>query len=1072
MGAAGLTHLIDLLSAIATAAAQGGLHFAVEGECTNCPGAESTLIAAAWANIAYMHHAALLYFVSFSAFGAWAPLLYVVAAICALIGVATNNAPRNYIWFILGPALYGFLIGATQDVQGVGWVVAGYPANQQEVWRDAETGLKNSPLMQIDRYKGMQVDKYKGPSKEYAVAMPLLFLDELFSTTSNLLVGWTGLYRQLGTGGNNTNLAKQAQNGAGSISGARGEGEGPWHLLSNLKSPMVENIVSATVRNPDLRDAFITFLASECGDEFKKGIDSGAYNAATMSRGGVLPMTIFKDREGQAGDNNFTQTSDLPSPPSLKNFKQPLNNTWMPTPPSLRRLLHEGGSGRGSQGGVVGSFTEFSPMFNNGPESTMSLHYNDEILCSDYLYTIIQGLRHETGHAYHQLVRTAPDGFTETSLLYTLFYGWNIRHKEGDEYADENEIKWFTQNLILVHMLKNELQFAPQITSVDQKFAPADQIRQYSQAYMGTMGAKNKFGELYNWAIMMPYVQGILLYVIIVAYPLAAMMMILPGYWKSFFTWITFFAWVKMWDVGFAVVQVLERSVWAMIGNHSNMARVASMLIQTSWRTDGITVECNGAAGGGGSDVSADLNDQCAVPKVTNGDAEFGEGGDQDENKAFFLLDKALLLSAAADLDVSNGYYIYIMTALYFAVPAVTGQLILGAKAGLGNIATGVMAETGRDAGNAARSGFQSDMGNRISTGFQMESQAAYGKAMRKGGLAAQALGLENDNLNIGREQGGIDAKSGAYSGAAGLANSQARSVQSALATYKALQGDDDAKTPKVGPDKKDQSKPVPGGIPSSASGSRGSASGSAGTGTTASGGGFLGNAASLVGNLPGIKQGIGAAKAVGAYAAKPAAAGWNAMKAAGDPSMHPRLMDNAYQQQAHAFDANATKMKLDNDISRAALGQRSNGNQLQGQRTSQSAQYQAELAAWDARNNSANRYAGLASVYGAGGISAGQKPTNMTGMAGDGTFGLNVQDAYGYAGTFAAQSSSWGKNTTKSFGGESIGHNFAIQDWASAGIEATARAPKEMVVEVPRALAGSKDAYGGSVDNMVKKPK
>lgn len=130
------------------------------------------------------------------------------------------------------------MIGTTQEVKGVDWVVAGVPQDMEEVWSDAETGLRNSPLLQISDYSGMKINKITGPSKEYKVAMPMLFLDELFSATTNMLVGWSGVYTQLGEGGNDSNLAK-ATNIAGSGSGT------PWFLLSTLKAPMVENITNA-----------------------------------------------------------------------------------------------------------------------------------------------------------------------------------------------------------------------------------------------------------------------------------------------------------------------------------------------------------------------------------------------------------------------------------------------------------------------------------------------------------------------------------------------------------------------------------------------------------------------------------------------------------------------------------------------------------------------------------------------------------------------------------------------------------------------------------------------------------
>jgi hypothetical protein len=967
-----LLHITQVAIAGVISLVSSGASLAVQASnlCSECPGAESTLIAAAWANIGYMTHAAILHYVNFGGIGLWAPLLYVVAAAGALVSVAINSPPRNYVWFILGPAIYGFLVGTTQKVKGVDWVVAGKPQNMREVWRDAETGLKNSPLLQIPDYQGMKINKYEEPSKSYPVAMPMLFLDELLSATTNILVGYTGLYNQLGEGRNDSNLA-QAQNsnwGAAQNGGGGGKrGEGPWYLLSSLKSPMVENIVGSGIRNPDLRDAFITFLSSECGDAFKKGIDSGAYNAATLSRGSVLPMTVFK---GQGGPNKFDGTSLKVT--DVTDFKQYLISSYMPSPHSLRRILSEDTD-------TAGSFSKFSSAFQGGLKSIASKEtVGDSVACSSYLWILIQAMRHEMGHAYWQLVRNAPDGFSEESLLFTLFYGWDIRSTPSSKYADDDQMRWFTQNLIFVYLLKNELQFAPSITSVDQKFAPSDQTRQYTQTYVASMAAKSKHGELYNWALMMPHIQGILLYVIIVAYPLAAMAMVIPGYWKAFFTWVTFFAWIKMWDVGFAVVQVLERSVWAMMGNHSNMARVANMLIQMAEESNEVGVKCSDSAGSG----SESLGKQCAVPDVTNG-GWMDNGGEQKEDEAFFFLDKALILSASVDLDVSNGYYIYIMSALYFAVPAVTGQLILGAKSGLGNLATSALGDHSREAGGAAKSGVQGEASSRINTAMNLEGNGAYAKALRKGGLAAGAMKLENDNLDRTAENSWLEGRQGAINAGASARDLKARSYNSSADVW--------AKTTGAASNQLDRA------VKKSASG-----------GGAGGGGGPTGaaNAVSWASDVGGVLR---------------------------------TKAQNALNQQGYEADMYARGQGLATNWTKSGNELLNNGANMQGRRVSDGAQYDAEMARWQAKNAFANRNAGMSSVYGVNtGMAAGDKPVNSTGMALSGD--LNVYGAGGklktdargisqYSGSFmnnVGEGWNWG-------GSQGYGNQFVQNEWGGA---------------------------------------
>ena len=922
---------------------QGNIvQFALQGgqeQCGNCLGAESSLVAAAWANIGYMTHAALLHYVNFTGFGAWAILLYVVAAGGALISVALNSPPRNYIWFFLGPAIYSFLIGTTQEVKGVDWAVAGESQNMKEVWRDAETGLRNSPLLKISDYSGMTINKNTGPSQDYKVATPMLFLDELFSATTNMLVGWTGVNSQLGEGGNNSNLARNASSSGNAGTGSGSNNGTPWFLLSTLKAPMVENITNARIRNSSLRDSFITFLSSECGDAFKQAINSGSYNAATMSRGSVIPKTIMIG--GDATNNNFGENDTLGAGGGYQVARKALRKAEMPTPRALYQILSE--AKNNEQPGSLGKFsTELK-------EGLLLTQMGQNINCSNYLRVLIKGILHETGHAYWQLIRTAPRGFTtEEDVLFTLFYGWDIREKTSADYANELQIKNFTKYLIFTYILKNELEFAPSITATEQKFAPADQTQQYAQTYVANVGSKSKSSELYNWALMLPHVQGILLYVIIVAYPLAAMAIVIPGYWKAFFTWVTFFAWIKMWDVGFAVVQVLERSVWAMMGNHSNMARVANMLIQVGNQGGEVAVSCG--SGANGSDVMGSNNsvmNQCAVPDVEEGDP------DDNGDNGFFYLDKALLLGASVDLNVANGYYLYIMAALYLAVPAVTGQLILGAKAGLGGLATNALGENAKDISGAAKSGFQGEMANQIMATRDHIGQATHAKALGKNGGAHSAflgsLAASNSALDQGRNAAnfggiahGLDAR-GRTATLSGSSYDQQGKVISAIA-----------------------------------------GAGAAGAGMFGGGGGGGGSGAASGASLPGkiantFGQGINAALAVGS--------------------------NNVNQR---AFGAQADSLQQGANLHWRSAGANQTGQGLSAYSKNLGAhgQFQADTAAWEAKNNWAQSASGMAGVYGvnAGSLAPGNKPTDsmgmaMSGMLGKDQFGNSIQSRAGYSG-------------------------------------------------------------------------
>jgi hypothetical protein len=616
---------------------------------------------------------------------------------------------------------------------------------------------------------------------------------------------------------------------------------------------------------------------------------------------------------------------------AIEKFAQGIDTEVIPTPRSLVRLFN-------SPKNLTGSFRAFSDKFSGN--EAYNTGRTSEVVCSEYLYTVIQALRWEAGHSYWQFLRSFPDGFrSREEALKTLFYGWNLRKRERGDLIDGPDLEKFTKYLIFLHLLRNELTTAPQLTEMQQRFTASEQTRNFTESFVRSQGSRSKYGELYNWAVMMPHVQGILTYVILIGYPFAAMLMVIPGYWKAFFTWVTFFAWVKLWDVGFAIVHTLERSVWATLGNRSSIASVAGRLLQVA--TDNqydITTECTGgAAGAPGAGVIAN----CTIPEVK-------ESQNIEAWQAWSLLDQALVLSGAVDLDLANGYYIYIMSALYFAVPAVTGQLVLGAKSGLGSLATQAISQSAGEAGSAAKSGVVGEVTNRMAANKQAITQTSMAKSDRQSGLALEQLEMANRGSNAEIEGSRINAMSSGMGARAEARDLKGKSFSANFEGWKAVAAFVAA------PFK-------------NAEGVNGGAEGAPG------------NAGTVVGALQ--SYGPRAAATAGAYM-----------------NMGYAHQGMAYSQQAlhGAADAKAFGTDANWMGSRARLyGQGYNGHaqRLQSQR-----EFERDSASYDATARFASDIAGLGGVagYNPGGL-IDRKPTDAMGMAMTGQLGGDARTAARY---------------------------------------------------------------------------
>jgi hypothetical protein len=996
--------LLELMvSAVATlvlgVVSDASLLFQV-GECnrSSCPGSFYLAITAAWANIGYMTHADFVHFVWNTSFGLWAALFYAVGAAGALVAVSINQPPRTYMWFFMGPAIYAFLVGTPTTVQGVAWRIANKSMEMEDVWRDAETGMANTALV---KDIGIQVSRKQGPSGTYQVAWTMAFLDGLFSEATNNLVSWIGMQRREGRGGADSNLFSKDTE------------EGPWQILSNLKWGMVENIVGVNVKDPDVRDTLATFLTSECGDWFKKGVNAGAYSAASQSRGANIPGSVFID----ATNPSTSGQDDKPTQGSYDKFVHGLDVESIPTPRSMIRLFNSPD--------IQGSFRRFMTKFSK--DEARDSGRLTEIVCSEYLYMIVQAMRWEAGHAYWQLIRSFPNGFTSEGMaLKTLFYGWNLRQEANASLLEDRELIQYTKFLILGHLLRNELIIAPQVTEMVQRFSPSEQMRGFTEAYVRQQGSRAKYGELYQWAVMMPHVQGILAYLVLIGYPFAAMLMVIPGYWKAFFTWISFFAWVKLWDVGFAIVHTLERSVWAMIGNHSAMARVGRRLINTASQSGDIVVQCEGSGGGsggggGGLGAAQKLSELCSVPMVK-------ERGHLSEDKAWFLLDQLLAVAGSLDLDLSNGYYIYIMAALYFAVPAVTGQLVLGAKASLGALGTQAIGQSAQEAGGAAKSGTVGENTTRLGTNQASMDQAAKLKSYRQSGFAQQSLDQQNAAMDAdirGAEIGGASRFADAVGNVKNLSAESFGSSQQVVGTMiqggqgtikgvmdKVNQGIQSRKGSQIGAQPRQTT--ALGGSERADSGAVQSFDSAVGSGDvglalpTSMGAGGTGAGSGGTNSAPNF--GLAGGTGLGTGQGKGGAAGALGMGvvdgivdgAAAVLNTRMAAQGNRIRQAAIGARAQTAGMGLDLGWDKSAQELYKGGHQAFGQRLAAYADFEAASAAFDAKNTGFAVNGGMHAVLGAppGSSAPGQKPADLMGAAMSGQMGTNARNAARYSGS------------------------------------------------------------------------
>jgi hypothetical protein len=875
---------------------------------------------------------------------------------------------------------------------------------------------------------------------------------------------WTGVYQQVGGDGEESGIIA-APTGSDSITADQ------YYLMSNLKWPMLDRITSARLHNGDVRDALVTFLSSECGDALAKAVEPGNLIAASNSKTGQLPYSIFrgvKEKTGSAAVGTGGSCQNSPNDRDYSNVTKLLSNQLIPIPRSVRRSwwnadrAASGSSTTASDADLRGTlpgfytkydfsgYTAYTPPSNpfagfpgfggswwssippfirnpslpggsgtggssggmfNGQHIDTYLKEEDNMSCADLLFYAMNGLRWEAGQIYYQLISTAPRNMNSDQVIYNLFYGWDLRNQCGEKLNTEG-IQHFLKDLILIHLVRNEMAVAPKV--VDSRYSgQSAAAANPGNRMIAESGAKAKFGEVYTWALMMPYVQGVLLYLLAMAYPFVCVMIVVPGWHKTLFTWMSFWTWVKLWDLGFAVVLVLERSIWAVMGNNSTAQSLSGRIAEMQTYGKVFVDSCSRTVGG-----------ECpTVPLVYDQTAVSGLSGLQEAWKNLVsILDRSMLVGSSIDFDVQNGYYIYIMSALYFAVPAVTGQLVLGAKAGaagmVGNLTQGAQG----DGGKAAQSAFTGSMRNVAGANAASVAQGSAAKAFRNDGLALGAIEAGNNQALQGLMQNEAGAKStatGMMSSMNGMSAANARSnlqmgmqwanvasanpktLAAAAATGLGAEGLNRVGGAPGGPTSQaplfpDRSSGG-GGVPSSGGGGSGGGGGngvpnngspSPSGGTPSTGGGRTGNGAGMQGFGISGQALNGLADPQTAQAAKQLL-----------QSTAQAMSDNALTVGYNNRGAGLTSNQAGFNAAGFQAGGMSSGYGQQQQRGGAHANFAAESAAWEAKRDFANQSSGYLSAIGVDSsvVGPGSKPGDMMGMAMSGMLGSSAKSAAGY---------------------------------------------------------------------------
>jgi hypothetical protein len=909
--------------------------------CENCPASAFNPITAAFSTLGYYAQAEWLFHIVNGGMGSWAALAYILAAIGLLVSIAIGMPPRMYLWFAIGPGLFWWLVDTRVAVDGVGWRVGNNGISnigdrpQSEVWKLSEVGLINESY--IIRHDGF-VSNNQAPmvfspfcdASGACVSQFFLMIDTVVSDTIQQLTSMLGVSRSRPGDSQNTNISD--------TDSINDDGIRMWDLTANLKWEFVYSITTARVANNDVRQYFATFMAGECGKAFINSIDMSRMTAATYSRGASTmtdPITESRVLKAKLQNGATSMVSGRPTrsygpscaatsgvPPTMQDLTLTYNlqGELHPKISAFRNIVNQGGSDTS-----IAKQSGFWDFYTRGIVTAVLMQTKPALSCREHFVLMMQLLRWEAAGITYQLLRSAPTGLRPDAYAAQMLYGWDIKDSNGRQIGASDAPR-FLENLVLIHLFRNELQIAPS-QIVEQRLTAGQRTVKSTQDFQRINGQAAKYGELYTWALMMPYFQGKLLYFLAIAYPFAAMMIVVPGMHSVLIMWVQFWVWVKLWDLGFAIVTVLEKSVWAMTSNGMADGQLNSLV----WHVAKLNPTCFEPLPNNPAMSTTFVPTSLKVPLLT-------------EMAVSNLVDKLLFLTNNVQLDMANTYYVYIMSALYFAIPAVTGQLVLGAKSGAAGMVSSAIGQISSPAGSAAGQSAAADIGAKMKMNQAIGRQEAYAGAMRASGLAKSALHASNSQT-----QSSIDAEG------ASLRSQMIGYSKEGLSVEQSLKG-------------------------SAASVYTGGAK------TLGSfGGGWAANEFDKA--FPGVGNTMRPAGGRGGGADIPglgASVGAQLAQIAVDANRHEAIVGLAGKSLDHTGAQISQAEAVFGSKAEASV------NGLEASRAEAHASFMGEQAGWEAANSYAQANSEFAASIGlgAGYLDAGQKPTNMQGMARAGLLG------------------------------------------------------------------------------------
>lgn len=531
-------------------------------------GSSGTLIGAALETAGYYYQSWLIDAMGTPFASAMGSLLYIVAVLIGIISYVLMGEYKFSVWLLLGPGLFYFCLFDRTDTAGSDWQFGGEPRDRAQLEEQVIEQLKGvdkpyqPKISRVFAYFNALVSTTVSSLVDFLNAdrkeadKKFLIRAQLYTSMASPVVQEAG-FRMLVQRGflaecnkvleKAQEMAEPANRGV-IVKDPENEGQDieKQELLGREYAALVER---RHIRLKNLEAKYLASLRTDYGELFDMVVVSSIDDEIANMRS--LCYEAGAKAECKAPANSVTEDYL----PEVEQKEQATSEMLAPYADKSGAINPDTPKGEEVKGALEKKAQEDADFYRAIQAEVFS--------CRDIWNFVYAGLHRETKRiAEKKQAESKAKGISEESTL-----------EEFKRFTNQDSplgiARFIAKHLFRAEFNKRSISalMAPyeQHTDMAQQLAlppesnasATERMRVKNREYDSRMRAMVS-------AATLPYYQGLGLYLLSIAYPFFCFLLIIPGKHQGFFLWFVLWAWLKCWDLGFAIVMLLDDILFSL----------------------------------------------------------------------------------------------------------------------------------------------------------------------------------------------------------------------------------------------------------------------------------------------------------------------------------------------------------------------------------------------------------------------------------------------------------------------------------------------------------------------------